>query len=46
MEHLKRKADVFLENWKSDPERLPLVIKGARQVGKTESIRHFAFNSI
>ena len=42
MEHLKRKADIFLENWKSDPERMPLIIKGARQVGKTESIRQFA----
>lgn len=42
MEHLKRKADIFLESWRSDPERLPLIIKGARQVGKTESIRQFA----
>ena len=42
MAHLKRKADIFLENWKSDPERMPLIIKGARQVGKTESIRQFA----
>lgn len=42
MEHLKRKADIFLESWRSDPERMPLIIKGARQVGKTESIRQFA----
>ena len=42
MEHLKRKADIFLEDWKSDAERMPLIIKGARQVGKTESIRLFA----
>ena len=35
MAHLKRKADIFFENWKSDPERMPLIIKGARQVGKT-----------
>ena len=42
MTHLKRKADIFLEKWKADPDRLPLIIKGARQVGKTESIREFA----
>ena len=36
MEHLKRKADIFLEDWKSDAERMPLIIKGARQVGKTK----------
>lgn len=41
MSHLKRKADIFLEEWKADPDRLPLIIKGARQVGKTESIRQF-----
>ncbi|MBO2516220.1 MAG: AAA family ATPase [Clostridiales bacterium] len=40
--YLKRKADAFLESWKADPDRLPLIIKGARQVGKTETIRHFA----
>lgn len=42
MELLKRKIDIFLEEWKSDPERLPLIVKGARQIGKTESVRSFA----
>ena len=42
MDLLKRKIDSFLEGWKSDPERLPLIVKGARQIGKTESIRYFA----
>ncbi len=28
---LKRKIDSFLEEWKADPERLPLIVKGARQ---------------
>lgn len=42
MSLLKRKIDGFLEEWKSDPERLPLIVKGARQIGKTESIRYFA----
>ncbi len=39
---LKRKIDNILIQWKKDPERKPLIVKGARQVGKTESIRHFA----
>lgn len=42
MERLKRKADDYLESWKRNPEKLPLIVKGARQVGKTEAIRHFA----
>lgn len=41
MELLKRKIDSYLLNWKSNPKRKPLVVKGARQVGKTESIRAF-----
>ena len=40
--YLKRHIDEFLRNWKTDPNRKPLIVKGARQVGKTESIEHFA----
>ncbi|MBQ7646677.1 MAG: ATP-binding protein [Clostridia bacterium] len=40
--YMKRKVDAFLTEWKSDPDRKPLIIKGARQIGKTESIKHFA----
>ena len=40
--YLKRKVDIFLKAWKADPDRKPLIIKGSRQVGKTESINHFA----
>ena len=40
--YLKRKADIFLDTWKSDADRKPLIIQGARQVGKTETIRRFA----
>ena len=40
--YLKRKIDQYLENWKSDKKRKPLIIKGARQVGKTKSIETFA----
>lgn len=42
MSYLIRKADTFLKEWKSNPDRYPLIIKGARQVGKTETIREFA----
>ena len=41
-EILHRKIDDFLLEWKKNPERLPLIVKGARQVGKTFSIRRFA----
>ena len=40
--YLKRKIDKYLQYWKQDSERKPLIVKGARQVGKTESIRKFA----
>lgn len=40
--YLKRKIDDFLMKWRENPDRLPLIVKGSRQIGKTESIRHFA----
>ena len=40
--YLRRKIDKFLEEWKRNEDRKPLIIKGARQIGKTESIKHFA----
>lgn len=39
---LKRKIDRFLADWKARPGRNPLVIKGARQIGKTFSVMEFA----
>lgn len=45
MERLKRKIDSVLLEWKSKPDRMPLIVKGARQIGKTEAIRHFAKNN-
>ena len=39
---LKRKIDDFLLQWKNTPDRLPLIVKGARQIGKTASIGQFA----
>ena len=40
--YLQRKIDSILEDWKRNENRKPIIIKGSRQVGKTESIRHFA----
>lgn len=40
--YLKRKIDLFLEEWKKNPDRKPLIVKGSRQIGKTESVCHFA----
>ena len=40
--YLRRKFDEFLRCWKAREDRLPLMLKGARQVGKTETVRHFA----
>ena len=39
---LRRKIDAFLLAWKSNPDRKPLIVKGARQIGKTRSIEWFA----
>ena len=39
--YFKRKIDDFLQEWKADAKHKPLIIKGARQIGKTESILHF-----
>ena len=41
MELLRRKIDKYLHDWKMAPTRKPLIVKGARQIGKTESIRAF-----
>ena len=41
MEMLERKIDTYLAKWKNALSRKPLIVKGARQIGKTESIRAF-----
>ncbi len=38
---MKRKAFDLLIKWKNDPHRKPLVLKGARQVGKTWLMKKF-----
>ena len=45
MSRLKRKIDNFLVNWKNDKNKLPLIIKGARQIGKTDAVENFAKNN-
>ena len=42
MERLARKIDKFLSDWKMDEDKFPLIVKGARQIGKTEAVRNFA----
>ncbi|MBO5415070.1 MAG: ATP-binding protein [Clostridia bacterium] len=40
--YLTRKIDAFLTEWKNAEQKKPLIVKGCRQIGKTESILHFA----
>lgn len=35
----KRIIDLHLDSWKRDPYRKPLLLRGARQVGKTYAVR-------
>lgn len=39
---MKRDIESDLELWKDDPSRKPLLLRGARQVGKTFVVRQFA----
>lgn len=39
---LKRKINAYLVEWKNSSEKKPLIVKGARQIGKTRSIEWFA----
>lgn len=39
---MRRKQLIFLRNWLDGPDRKPLVIRGARQVGKSTLVRLFA----
>ncbi|MDD7317829.1 MAG: ATP-binding protein [Prevotella sp.] len=41
-ELLRRKVDGYLAEWKNNHDRKPLIVKGARQIGKTRSIERFA----
>jgi predicted AAA+ superfamily ATPase len=39
---IKRIAERYLNNWKADGDRKPLIIRGARQVGKTTLVKQFS----
>ena len=41
---MKRAAYNLLEQWKNNPRRKPLLIFGARQVGKTWLVQEFGKN--
>ena len=42
---MKRDIYQLLEEWKQSARRKPLVLNGARQVGKTYSLKHFGKTS-
>ena len=42
---MQRKIIQSLHNWKQNPNRKPLIIQGARQVGKTWAMKHFGEQS-
>lgn len=42
---MKRDIYAKLEKWKGSPRRKPLVLNGARQVGKTYALKHFGKTS-
>lgn len=41
MAYYKRHIDDILLRWKDEPRRKPLLIRGARQVGKSSAVRQF-----
>ena len=45
MSRLRRKIDQYLIDWKNNTNRMPLIVKGARQIGKTDAIENFAKNN-
>jgi predicted AAA+ superfamily ATPase len=42
---MKRDIYKLLEEWKASPRRKPLILNGARQVGKTYALKHFGKTS-
>ena len=36
--NLRRKIDQYLIDWKNDKGKMLLIVKGARQIGKTDAI--------
>lgn len=44
MDRLRRKIDQYLIDWKNSNNKMPLIVKGARQIGKTNTIKNFGKN--
>jgi predicted AAA+ superfamily ATPase len=42
MNYFKRSIDIDLSNWISDTNRKPLLLRGARQVGKSSAVRQLS----
>ena len=40
MKYIPRNIDKHLQEWKEDESRKPLLLRGARQVGKSSAVRH------
>lgn len=38
---MKRTAEQYLSEWQNRPDRKPLIVRGARQVGKTHLVEHW-----
>lgn len=45
MKQLRRTIDGHLDEWKDQSNRSPIIIRGARQIGKTQTVRNFAARS-
>ena len=45
MARLRRKIDKYLVEWKNSKDKMPLIVHGARQVGKNDAIENFAKNN-
>jgi len=39
--YIDRQIDRYLVQWKESPTRKPLLLRGARQIGKSTAVRHF-----
>jgi len=42
---MKRKIEQKLIDWKNSPNRMPLIVNGARQIGKTYSMLDFGIKN-
>ena len=40
MKYISRNIDKTLEDWKESTTHKPLLLRGARQVGKSSAVRH------